>query len=156
MRQGGAVAFAISKSMASSSPSSRTSPTLRPPPNLPPLPRLPPFPQRPSPHCLPTSIALEGSLAPGAPRSCPREPLTPDPPEGQRLRCVVLATKCVQSALVGFLPSPTKRPPSRSLIRTVFTIDCTQDPRGGISMSFFKVIRGGHYPPPSQEEKVKT
>ena len=71
--------FSISKSMVSSRSSSRTSATLR-HPRPPPLRCLPPFPQRPSPHRLPTSIALEGNRA----RSWPREPLTPDPPDGQR------------------------------------------------------------------------
>ena len=89
------------------------------PPEPPPLLRLPPFPQRPSPHLPPTSNALGGNR----PRFWPLEPRAPDPPAAsapaQQLRREVLAPKLFQSASVGFLPAPTKRPHPRSLIRTI-------------------------------------
>ena len=109
---------------ASSSPLSRTSTTWR-------LPRSSPPPCRASLHsrsgphlsASPPRLLLKGTVlnpGPGSP-SRPTHQTTSVP--AQRLRCVVLATDCAQSAPVGFLPAPTKRPPFRSLIRDVFTID---------------------------------
>ena len=84
--------FSISKSMASFSSSPRTSPTA-PPPRAPPPSRASLHSLRePSPHCLLSSIALEGNRA--------------DPQDNRRpSACDVFATKCFPELHSNFLPA---------------------------------------------------